>query len=79
MFTLGRDGTNNDIVLSADLQVSRQHARIVKNGAQWFIEKTAPANSVTVNSRDVSHSLISDGDIIGLGQVAMTTFLFRTF
>lgn len=72
--TLGRDETSNDIVIS-DPSVSRHHARIVLNGPQWIIEKLAPQNTLTVNSRDVQQGPISDRDTIGLG--TGTTFLFQ--
>src|SRR5579883_1654314 len=72
--TLGRDETSNDIVIS-DPAVSRHHARIVQNGSQWMIEKLAPQNTVSVNSRDVQQAPISDRDTIGLG--TGTTFLFQ--
>ncbi len=72
--TFGRDETSNDIVIS-DPAVSRHHARIVQTGAQWAIEKLAPQNTVSVNSRDVQKSVISDRDTIGLG--TGTTFLFQ--
>ena len=72
--TLGRDETSNDIVIS-DPSVSRHHARIVQNGAQWLIEKLAPQNTLSVNSRDVQQGPLSDRDTIGLG--TGTTFLFQ--
>src|SRR5260370_3366614 len=72
--TLGRDETSNDIAIS-DPGVSRHHARIVQNGAQWHIEKMAPQNTVTINARDVQQAPLSDRDTIGLG--AGTTFLFQ--
>src|SRR5579883_3142789 len=72
--TLGRDETSNDIVIS-DPAVSRHHARIVQNGSQWMIEKLAPQNTVSVNSRDVQQAPISDRDTIALG--AGTTFIFQ--
>lgn len=72
--TLGRDETSNDIVIS-DPSVSRHHARIVQNGPQWVVEKLAPQNTLTVNSRDVQQAPISDRDTIGLG--TGTTFLFQ--
>jgi ABC-type multidrug transport system ATPase subunit/pSer/pThr/pTyr-binding forkhead associated (FHA) protein len=71
---IGRDETSNDIVIS-DPAVSRHHARIVQNGGQWIIEKLAPQNTVTVNSRDVQQAPISERDTIGLG--TGTTFLFQ--
>ncbi|HET8842936.1 MAG TPA: FHA domain-containing protein [Ktedonobacteraceae bacterium] len=74
IMTLGRDETSNDIVIS-DPSVSRHHARIVQNGPQWLVEKLAPQNTLTVNSRDVQQAPISDRDTIGLG--AGTTFLFQ--
>jgi ABC transport system ATP-binding/permease protein len=72
--TMGRDETSNDIVIS-DPSVSRHHARIVQNGPQWTVEKLAPQNTLTVNSRDVQQAPISDRDTIGLG--TGTTFLFQ--
>src|SRR4051794_22523092 len=72
--TLGREETSNDIVIS-DPSVSRHHARLVQNGPQWIIEKLAPQNALTVNSRDVPQAPISDRDTIGLG--TGTTFLFQ--
>ncbi|HEX7737429.1 MAG TPA: FHA domain-containing protein [Ktedonobacteraceae bacterium] len=72
--TIGRDETSNDIVIS-DPSVSRHHARIVQNGAQWLIEKLAPQNTLTVNSRDAQQTPISDRDTIGLG--TGTTFQFQ--
>jgi ABC transport system ATP-binding/permease protein len=64
--TIGRDETSNDIVVS-DPGVSRHHARVVQNGAQWMIEKLAPQNTVTVNSRDVQQAPLADHDTVGLG------------
>ena len=72
--TIGRDETSNDIVIS-DPAVSRHHARIVQNGSQWIVEKLAPQNTVSVNSRDIQQAPISDRDTIGLG--TGTTFLFQ--
>ncbi|HEY0755816.1 MAG TPA: FHA domain-containing protein [Ktedonobacteraceae bacterium] len=72
--TMGRDETSNDIVIS-DPSVSRHHARIVQSGPQWLIEKLAPQNTLTVNSRDVQQLPISDRDTIGLG--TGTTFQFQ--
>jgi ABC-type multidrug transport system ATPase subunit len=72
--TIGREPTN-DIAIS-DPSVSRHHARLVKNGTQWSIEKLSPQNVVTVNQHNVQQAIISDGDTIGLG--TGTTFLFLT-
>ena len=72
--TLGRDETSNDIVIS-DPSVSRHHARIVQDGAQWMVEKLAPQNTLTVNSRDAQRAPLSDRDTVGLG--TGTTFLFQ--
>src|SRR5437868_10170424 len=72
MMTIGREPTN-DIVISDPL-VSRQHARLVNNGGQWSIEKIALQNTISVNSRDVQQSPISDRDTISLG--TGSTFLF---
>lgn len=72
--TIGRDETSNDIVIS-DPGVSRHHARIIQNGNQWQIEKLAPQNTVTINSRDTQQGPLADRDTIGLG--TGTTFLFQ--
>src|SRR5258706_5126205 len=72
--TIGREPTN-DIAIS-DPSVSRHHARLVKNGPQWSIEKLSPQNVVTVNQHNVQQAMISDRDTIGLG--TGTTFLFLT-
>jgi ABC transport system ATP-binding/permease protein len=72
--TIGREPTN-DIAIS-DPSVSRHHARLVKNGTQWSIEKLSPQNVVTVNQHNVQQAMISDRDTIGLG--TGTTFLFLT-
>jgi ABC-type multidrug transport system ATPase subunit len=74
VMTMGRDETSNDIVIS-DPSVSRHHARIVQNGPQWTIEKLAPQNTLTVNSRDVQQAPLADRDTVGLG--TGTTFLFQ--
>ncbi|HLX56839.1 MAG TPA: FHA domain-containing protein [Ktedonobacteraceae bacterium] len=72
MMTIGRAPTNDIVV--PDPTVSGQHARLVNNNGQWFIEKIAQHNTVSVNQRDVQSSPINDRDTIGLGGV--TNFLF---
>ncbi|HEX4714822.1 MAG TPA: FHA domain-containing protein, partial [Ktedonobacteraceae bacterium] len=74
VMTIGRDETSNDIVIS-DPSVSRHHARIILKGAQWTIEKLAPQNTVSVNSRDVQQAPLADRDTIALG--TGTTVLFQ--
>ncbi len=74
IMTIGREPTN-DIVIS-DPSVSRQHARLIHNGGQWYIEKTAPQNTISVNSREVQQSPVTDRDTITLG--TGTSFLFLT-
>lgn len=73
--TIGRDPTQNDIVLS-DPSISRSHARIVNNGFEWQIENLTQGNTITVNSRSIRQETIHDRDTIGLG--ASVTFLFLT-
>ncbi len=74
IITIGRDETSNDVVIS-DNGVSRHHVRIMQNGNQWILEKLAPQNTVTVNSRDVQQTPLSDRDTIKLG--TGTTFIFQ--
>jgi len=72
--TFGRDPAN-DIVVN-DPTISRQHARLVWNNGTWTIEKLTPANTVSVNQRDVQQAAINSRDTIGLG--ATISFVFLT-
>src|SRR5579884_4182409 len=66
IITIGRDPVN-DIVLK-DPTVSRNHARLVQNNGQYWIEKLAPQNILKVNQQDVTQSIVRPNDTIALGR-----------
>jgi len=71
--SLGRD-PGNDIVIS-DPQVSRQHARITRQGSLMVIEDLGSTNGTFVNGVRLTgpHTLVS-GDVIGLGDAVTLTY-----
>ena len=71
--SLGRD-PGNDITID-DPQVSRQHARIMRQGGLMVIEDLGSTNGTFVNGVRLtgSHTLAS-GDMIGLGDVVALTY-----
>lgn len=71
--TIGR-GENNDIVVSGDQKVSRNHARLHWDGTSWRIEKLATQNTLRVNQRTVEQAVIDNNTTISLGPD--TTFVF---
>jgi ABC-type multidrug transport system ATPase subunit/pSer/pThr/pTyr-binding forkhead associated (FHA) protein len=73
--TIGRDPSQNDIVLT-DPSVAHNHARIIMNGSEWYIENLTQNASITVNSRSIQRENIRDHDTIALGTAV--TFLFLT-
>lgn len=71
--TLGRD-PGTDIVIN-DPQVSRQHARITRQGGLMVIEDLGSTNGTFVNGMRLTgpHTLTS-GDVIGLGDAVTLTY-----
>lgn len=67
--TLGRD-PSNDIVIG-DPQISRQHARLRRQGTVMTIEDAGSTNGTFVNGMRLigPHTLV-DGDVISLGDAA---------
>jgi len=71
--TLGRD-PSNDIVVS-DPQISRQHARIRRQGNVVMIEDAGSTNGTFVNGmRLISPHTLIDGDVISLGDAVTLTY-----
>ncbi|TMD42402.1 MAG: FHA domain-containing protein, partial [Chloroflexi bacterium] len=58
--TIGRNA-ENDIVISDDRRVSRQHARLLWNNGSWSIEKLSQASNVIVAGQSVQQAVLSDG------------------
>jgi len=73
--TIGRNA-ENDIVISDDRRVSRQHARLLWNNGSWSIEKLSQASNVIVAGQSVQQAVLSDGTTVRLGEE--TSFQFFT-
>ena len=68
--TIGREA-GNDIVLE-DPQVSRQHARLMLQGASYVIEDLGSTNGSFVNGRRVmTPTPLNPGDKLGLGDTVV--------
>lgn len=72
--TIGRD-LANDIVIKADRQVSRQHARLVWTGKAWRIENLSHGNTIRVNDQDVQSATLSSGTVVSLGETTSFTVI----
>jgi len=59
---------DNDIAIG-HRSVSRNHAKIVQDGARWAIHDMQSANGILVNGAEVDAFPLSSGDIIELGRV----------
>jgi predicted component of type VI protein secretion system len=71
--TIGRD-PSNDIVIN-DPQVSRQHARITRQGQMVVIEDLGSTNGTFANGVRLTGShVMSNGDVIGLGDGVTLTY-----
>lgn len=64
--TLGRD-LANDIPIKSDLQVSRQHARLLWSDGGWIIENLSHGNTVRVNDEEVQRAILANGATVTLG------------
>jgi signal transduction histidine kinase len=63
-----------DLVILGPL-VSRQHARVVRDGEGYRIEDLGSANGTQVNGCDVGRGPLRDGDWIGVGDCQLTFLL----
>jgi two-component system, NtrC family, sensor kinase len=62
---IGRDSSNT--ITLPDKQVSRKHACIIPQGAEYFIEDLGSANGTLVNNHPVQRQILRPGDEIKLG------------
>jgi predicted component of type VI protein secretion system len=70
---VGRDASSDIIV--ADVEVSRQHARLSATESGFQIEDLASTNGVFVNGERVTGArALSPGDVIGVGQTVELAF-----
>ncbi len=67
--TIGR--TNVNAVVIVDPRVSREHARIVRNGDGFAIEDRDSSNGTTLNGAPVRRAPIAEGDTIVVGATTM--------
>ena len=73
-FQMGRSRTaGNDLVLDADEQISKAHARLEREGdGSWTLYDLASTNGVRVNGARVSgNRALQDGDTLTLGSTAL--------
>ncbi|WP_347356024.1 FHA domain-containing protein [Bdellovibrio sp.] len=71
--SLGR-GPENDIVLSSDPRVSRQHAEIKQRGNEFVLVNLSQKNFVMVNGQNVQSEPLTNDSVIQIGE---TEILFR--
>jgi len=67
--SIGRD-TDNDLILSSD-SVSRHHAKLIFNGSGFEIQDLGSTNKVIVNGVFAERATLTNGDIIGLGEIVV--------
>jgi Inner membrane component of T3SS, cytoplasmic domain len=70
---IGQDPGSNDIVVP-DQSILRQHARLIWNNGQWYIEKVYQTSVITVNQLNIERVILKDNDVVGLGP---TRIFFR--
>lgn len=61
---------DNDLVIQHK-SVSRNHARIVREGERWRMQDLGSANGILVNNAEVEGALLSSGDVVELGRVRL--------
>lgn len=68
--TIGR-GPENDIVLSSDPRVSRQHAEIKQRGSEFVVVNLSSKNFILVNGEAVQSEVLKKGTVIQIGETEM--------
>ena len=63
--TIGRD-ENNDIRLDG-LQISKRHARLLRSGADIFVEDLKSTNGVFINGKRISKEAVRPNDAVQIG------------
>jgi serine phosphatase RsbU (regulator of sigma subunit) len=73
--TLGRSQTQ-DVVLG-DKCVSRQHAVILREGAQWVLADQGSSHGTYVNGAKVQRVVLNAGDVVQLGSIDSVKLRFH--
>ncbi|RKH89787.1 FHA domain-containing protein [Corallococcus sp. AB045] len=68
-FTLGRGPQCSLVVKSG--RVSREHAAVVRDGADYVIEDLGSSNGTWINHQRIKRQKIADGDTFNLGTEAV--------
>lgn len=73
-YLMGRDPSTNFVV--SEVEVSRKHARIFRQGPNYLIEDLGSTNGTSVSGQRISHPyILQPGEIITLGE--HTNLLFE--
>lgn len=69
---IGRDATDNDVVIDDDT-VSRRHARVKLQEGKFVLHDLASTSGTFVNEEQITNQVLTEGDTIKMGE---TTFSF---
>lgn len=65
-FLIGREASGVNLLI-ADIEVSRTHAAIIKNGQDFFLEDKQSSNGTLINGRSITHEKLRHGDLVQFG------------
>jgi predicted component of type VI protein secretion system len=71
--TIGRS-RDNDVQIKSDNKVSRQHCKLTRRGANFYVEDNKSANGTLVNSEPITERRLFGGEELIIGD---TYFRFR--
>jgi adenylate cyclase len=63
--------SGNDVVIADDLEVSKKHARIERDGERTFVQDLGSRNGTFVNEARVERSELRSGDRLRIGQTVV--------
>ena len=62
-----------DIILN-DEQISKHHARIIKDGERYRIEDLGSMNGTCINGKEIKRVLLRDGDRINITDTVLLVY-----